>query len=166
MLPRLLLLAALLSLPAHADAAEGDEVIDRARAMMEEGERMREMIEERYLRAQIECYDRFFVNHCLNKARRTRNTELEAARELEIGGKRMELAERQRRAAEHPSSIDMSPGRSVPQPNPDILPQEPAGQGTAAAASIGNGTEVTPLQDLQTAPAATEGTPLTPLPQQ
>src|SRR5690606_24918797 len=45
MLPRLLLLAALLSLSAHADAAEGDEVIDRARAMMEEGERMREMIE-------------------------------------------------------------------------------------------------------------------------
>lgn len=97
-------------------AAAADDVLDRARAMIAEGEQLREAAETRFRQTEIACYDKFLVNYCLDRARKARNEEISKARELEIGGKRMELAERRRVAEQRQTSIDMRSGRDVPEP--------------------------------------------------
>ena len=117
-MPKRLILAALLSQALFAHAAESDDVMQRARAMIEEGKQLREAAETRFREAEIACYDTFFVNHCLDRARKARTAEIQKARALETGGKRMELEERRRIVSERSTSLDMSPGRDVPSPTP------------------------------------------------
>jgi colicin import membrane protein len=117
-MPKRLILAALLSQALFAHAAESDDVVQRARAMIEEGRQLREAAELRFREAEVACYDTFFVNHCLDRARKARTAEIRQARALETGGKRMELEERRRIVSERGSSIDMSPGRDAPSPTP------------------------------------------------
>ena len=115
-MPKHLLLAVLLSQALFVGAAESDDILDRARAMISEGEKLREAAETRFRQTEIACYDKFLVNYCLDRARKARNEEISKARELEIGGKRMELAERRRVAEQRQTSIDMRSGRDVPEP--------------------------------------------------
>lgn len=117
MMPKRLIFAVLLSQTLFAHASESDDVLERARVMIEQGEQMREAAEERFRVAEADCYNTFFVNRCLDRARQTRMTDIQAARELEHGGKRMELAERMRLATERKSPIDMRAGRLAPQPS-------------------------------------------------
>lgn len=52
--------------------------------------------EYRYAEAERACYDKFFVTHCINKAKDVRRTELHAIRERELA---LDEAERADRAA-------------------------------------------------------------------
>lgn len=100
MMPRILLLAALLSPVFLAHAETPEAVMERSRAMIEEGKQLRAQADDRFEARRAECYRTFLVNRCLDRARRDRLEIIQQARDLEIGGKRMELAERQRQVAE------------------------------------------------------------------
>lgn len=140
-MPRRLLFILLLTpaLCAHADTS--DDIIERARAIVAEGNQLREAANQGFAAAEAACYRRFLVNRCLAKARQERLADIQQARELEIAGKRMELAERQRMAAERqaerersgitplvpaPTPADSRPSLELSDPpaHPDLPPVE------------------------------------------
>ncbi|MDX5363440.1 MAG: hypothetical protein LPJ91_04720, partial [Pseudazoarcus pumilus] len=60
-MPKRLILAVLLSQALFAQASESNDVLERASAMIEQGEKMREAAEERFRVAEADCYNTFFV---------------------------------------------------------------------------------------------------------
>lgn len=77
-----------------------EDVMARAQALMDQGRELRDAAEAEYRAREPECYDRFLVNRCLSQAREKRMAIIREARALEIAGRRMELEEKQRIAAE------------------------------------------------------------------
>ena len=90
-------------LPAHAqteDAAARAAERARAEALEADGKALRAEAEATYEATVPGCYDRFFVNRCIDQAKKKRLETVKRARELEAESRRITLAERQRVAAE------------------------------------------------------------------
>ncbi|MCL2160820.1 MAG: hypothetical protein FWH56_07225 [Betaproteobacteria bacterium] len=106
---RVLVLGACLAMTAFplgaADESEGkDEAIPspakRIRQLRDEAGTLRTQAETDYQTAETACYKRFFVNSCIDDAKAERLSAIRRARELEAEAHQLDLAERQRRAAE------------------------------------------------------------------
>ncbi|THF60768.1 hypothetical protein E6C76_21550 [Pseudothauera nasutitermitis] len=90
--------AALLLCVAPATAEETDAA--RAERLKAEGKAIREAADARFAAEEPACYQRFQVNRCISDARNARLEEIRRAREVEAEARRLDLIERQRRAAE------------------------------------------------------------------
>ena len=121
-------------LPAHAqteDAAARAAERARAEALEADGKALRAEAEATYEATVPGCYDRFFVNRCIDQAKKKRLETVKRARELEAESRRITLAERQRVAAEAgakaerpltsatPTALPATPAASVSAPSPD-----------------------------------------------
>ncbi|MDR2926145.1 MAG: hypothetical protein LBU76_09420 [Azoarcus sp.] len=73
---------------------------ERIEQLRSEGERMRAKAESDYQAKETACYKRFFVNRCIDDAKAERLNAILRARELEAEAHRVDIAERQRKAAE------------------------------------------------------------------
>ena len=130
------LFAALLAtavLPVHAQTA--DEAAraaerERAEALEAEGKALRAEAEATYEATVPGCYDRFFVNRCIDQAKKKRLETVQRARALEAESRRITLAERQRVAAEAGARAD----RPLTPAAPNALPATPATQPAAPSA--------------------------------
>ena len=130
------LFAALLAtaaLPAHAQTPdEAARAAERARAeaLEAEGKALRAEAEATYEATVPGCYDRFFVNRCIDQAKKKRLETVQRARALEAESRRITLAERQRVAAEAGARAD----RPLTPAAPNALPATPATQPAAPSA--------------------------------
>ena len=130
------LFAALLAtaaLPAHAqtpDEAARAAERERAEALEAEGKALRAEAEATYEATVPGCYDRFFVNRCIDQAKKKRLETVQRARALEAESRRITLAERQRVAAEAGARAD----RPLTPAAPGALPPTPATQPAAPSA--------------------------------
>ena len=130
------LFAALLAtavLPVHAQTpAEAARAAERARAevLEAEGKALRAEAEATYEATVPDCYDRFFVNRCIDQAKKKRLETVQRARALEAESRRITLAERQRVAAEAGARAD----RPLTPAAPNALPATPATQPAAPSA--------------------------------
>ena len=103
-----------------------DEVVDpddRLRASSVKGV-LRAEAEATYEATVPGCYDRFFVNRCIDQAKKKRLETVQRARALEAESRRITLAERQRVAAEAGARAD----RPLTPAAPNALPATPATQ--------------------------------------
>ena len=94
------LFAAVLACAALPADAQAEAAAARAEALETEGKALRAEAEATYEAAVPGCYDKFFVNHCIDQARKKRLATVQRARALEAESRRITLAERQRVAAE------------------------------------------------------------------
>ena len=130
------LFAALLAtaaLPAHGqtpDEAARAAERERAEALEAEGKALRAEAEATYEATVPGCYDRFFVNRCIDQAKKKRLETVQRARALEAESRRITLAERQRVAAEAGARAD----RPLTPAAPNALPATPATQPAAPSA--------------------------------
>ena len=121
-------------LPAHAqteDAAARAAERARAEALEAGGKALRAEAEATYEATVPGCYDRFFVNRCIDQAKKKRLETVKRARELEAESRRITLAERQRVAAEAgakaerpltpatPTALPATSPAAVSAPSPD-----------------------------------------------
>ena len=121
-------------LPAHAqteDAAARAAERARAEALEADGKALRAEAEATYEATVPGCYDRFFVNRCIDQATKKRLETVKRARELEAESRRITLAERQRVAAEAgakaerpltpatPTALPATSPAAVSAPSPD-----------------------------------------------
>ena len=121
-------------LPAHAqteDAAARAAERARAEALEADGKALRAEAEATYEATVPDCYDRFFVNRCIDQAKKKRLETVKRARELEAESRRITLAERQRVAAEAgakaerpltpatPTALPATSPAAVSAPSPD-----------------------------------------------
>jgi hypothetical protein len=90
--------------PFGAVAADEGEAVptpaERIRQLNDEAGKLRTQAETNYQSAETACYKRFLVNSCIDKAKAERLAAIRRARELEAEAHRIDLAERQRKAAE------------------------------------------------------------------
>lgn len=120
-------------LPAHAQTADdGARAAERARAdaLEAEGKALRAEAEATYAATVPGCYDRFFVNRCIDQAKKKRLETVQRARALEAESRRITLAERQRVAAEAGARAE----RPLTPAAPGALPATPATQPAAPSA--------------------------------
>ena len=121
-------------LPAHAqteDAAARAAERARAEALEAGGKALRAEAEATYEATVPGCYDKFFVNRCIDQAKKKRLETVKRARELEAESRRLTLAERQRVAAEAgakaerpltpatPTALPATSPAAVSAPSPD-----------------------------------------------
>ena len=121
-------------LPAHAqteDAAARAAERARAEALEADGKALRAEAEATYEATVPGCYDKFFVNRCIDQAKKKRLETVKRARELEAESRRITLAERQRVAAEAgakaerpltpatPTALPATSPAAVSAPSPD-----------------------------------------------
>ena len=124
---------ATVALPAHAqtpDEAARAAERSRAEALEAEGKALRAEAEATYEATVPGCYDRFFVNRCIDQAKKKRLETVQRARALEAESRRITLAERQRVAAEAGARAD----RPLTPAAPNALPATPATQPAAPSA--------------------------------
>ena len=124
---------ATVALPAHAQTPdEAARAAERARAeaLEAEGKALRAEAEATYEATVPGCYDRFFVNRCIDQAKKKRLETVQRARALEADSRRITLAERQRVAAEAGARAD----RPLTPAAPNALPATPATQPAAPSA--------------------------------
>ena len=124
---------ATVALPAHVqtpDEAARAAERERAEALEAEGKALRAEAEATYEATVPGCYDRFFVNRCIDQAKKKRLETVQRARALEAESRRITLAERQRVAAEAGARAD----RPLTPAAPNALPATPATQPAAPSA--------------------------------
>lgn len=123
---------------AHAadDADEGAERIDQLKA---EARQLRDQAEATFQATEATCYERFMVNRCIDQAKQARLETIRRARELEGEARKLDLAERQRAAAE------------VMRSNPEVSPV-PANPSLPASPSLPTGPTPSPSADAVIAP--------------
>jgi hypothetical protein len=73
---------------------------ERIRQLQDEAGKLRTKAEADYQAAETACYKRFLVNSCINNAKAERLAAIRRARELEAEAHQIDLAERQKKAAE------------------------------------------------------------------
>ena len=129
------LCAALLAstvLRAHAQTA--DEAA-RAAALEAEGKALRAEADATYEATVPGCYEKFFVNRCIDQAKKQRLETIRRAREFEAEGRRLTLAERQRAAAAKPATGEAPnappPSTALPA-SPALAPAAPSGNAVVA----------------------------------
>ena len=97
--------------------------------------RERAAIEARFAERERVCYDKFFVNNCLDEAKERRRSALAAQRAIEVQAERFKrqaiveerdrnLAEAERRFKEQEARLAAEPPKPAPEPAPP--PRKPA----------------------------------------
>lgn len=118
----LLALSLALALP-HATAEDGgvSEVeLERAQQLIDRGQALRDQADARFRIEEYECYQRYFVNRCLDRARETRLEVVREARVLEIEGREIELAAQRERIEARNLPDTLGDYRPDPPPLSDI----------------------------------------------
>ena len=98
--------------------------------------RERAAIEARFAERERVCYDRFFVNNCLDEAKERRRNALAAQRAIEVQAERFKrqavvdardrnLAEADRRFKEQEARLASEPPKPPPEPSPVPPPRKP-----------------------------------------
>jgi hypothetical protein len=98
--------------------------------------RERAAIEARFAERERVCYDKFFVNNCLDEAKERRRSALAAQRAIEIQAERFKrqaiveerdrnLAEAERRFKEQEARLAQEPPKPAPEPTPLPPPRKP-----------------------------------------
>jgi hypothetical protein len=77
-----------------------ESAAERARDLRERAKTMRASADSQYAITEYDCYSRFMVNRCIDQAKLERLARIREARLMEIEANRLELAERQRVAAD------------------------------------------------------------------
>ncbi|MDR2208744.1 MAG: hypothetical protein LBE22_07230 [Azoarcus sp.] len=117
-----------------ADKDEGEAApkpAERIKQLQDEAGNMRTQAETHYKTTETACYKRFFVNNCIDKAKAERLEAIRRARELEAEAHQIDLAERQRKAAEavkkaEEHGSDQTPmGVSSPSADNDVAQASP-----------------------------------------
>ena len=86
--------------PAAAETAQTETPAQQATRLKAQGQALRDEAEATYLSTEAGCYKKFLVNRCIDQAKAARLDTIRRAREIEAEARRIELAERQRAAAE------------------------------------------------------------------
>lgn len=98
--------------------------------------RERAAIEARFAERERVCYDKFFVNNCLDEAKERRRNALAAQRAIEVQAERFKrqvvveerdrnLAEADRRFKEQEARLATEPPKQAPEPAPVPPPRKP-----------------------------------------
>ncbi|PQP02421.1 hypothetical protein C5614_00205 [Massilia phosphatilytica] len=98
--------------------------------------RERAAIEARFAERERVCYDKFFVNNCLDEAKERRRSALAAQRAIEVQAERFKrqatveerdrnLAEAERRFKEQEARMEAEPPKAAPEPTPLPPPRKP-----------------------------------------
>jgi hypothetical protein len=98
--------------------------------------RERAAIEARFAERERVCYDKFFVNNCLDEAKERRRNALAAQRAIEVQAERFKrqavveerdrnLAEADRRFKEQEAKLAAEPPKPAPEPAPAPPPRKP-----------------------------------------
>ncbi len=98
--------------------------------------RERAAIEARFAERERVCYDKFFVNSCLDEAKERRRSALAAQRAIEVQAERFKrqaaveerdrnLAEAERRFKEQEARLAAEPPKPAPEPAPLPPPRKP-----------------------------------------
>jgi hypothetical protein len=98
--------------------------------------RERAAIEARFAERERVCYDKFFVNNCLDEAKERRRSALAAQRAIEVQAERFKrqaavevrdrnLAEAERRFKEQEARLAEEPPKPAPEPAPVPPPRKP-----------------------------------------
>lgn len=140
------LFACIVGLPSAAraqadDAASRAAERARAQALEAEGKALRAQAEATYEATIPACQAKFLVNHCIDQAKKARLETIQRARELEAEARRLDLAERQRVAAEAGARAE----RPLTPAAPTALPQTPA----AAPSSPATDARITPSPEAE-----------------
>lgn len=102
--PAVTLLCLLLTLAAPlaqaADAAGGESDSARSARLKDEAKALRDKAESTFASEEPQCYRRVLVNRCIDQAKQARLETIREARALEAEARKLDLAERQRAAAE------------------------------------------------------------------
>lgn len=96
----------------------------------------RKAIEARFAERERVCYDKFFVNNCLDEAKERRRSALAAQRAIEVQADRFKrqavveerdrnLAEAERRFKEQEARLEAEPPKPAPEPAPLPPPRKP-----------------------------------------
>jgi hypothetical protein len=96
----------------------------------------RKAIEARFAERERVCYDKFFVNNCLDEAKERRRSALAAQRAIEVQADRFKrqavveerdrnLAEAERRFKEQEARLEAEPPKPAPEPVPLPPPRKP-----------------------------------------
>lgn len=96
----------------------------------------RKAIEARFAERERVCYDKFFVNNCLDEAKERRRSALAAQRAIEVQAERFKrqaiveerdrnLAEAERRFQEQEARLEAEPPKPAPEPVPVPPPRKP-----------------------------------------
>lgn len=105
--------------------------------------RERAAIEARFAERERVCYDKFFVNRCLDEAKERRRTALAAQRAIEVQAERFKrqaiaderdrnVAEAERRFEEQDARMAAEPPKPAPVPTPVPPPRKPVAPGRIA----------------------------------
>ena len=105
--------------------------------------RERAAIEARFAERERVCYDKFFVNNCLDEAKERRRNALAAQRAIEVQAERFKrqaavdardrnLAEADRRFKEQEARLATEPPKPPPKPTPVPPPRKPTVPGRVA----------------------------------
>jgi hypothetical protein len=105
--------------------------------------RERAAIEARFAERERVCYDKFFVNSCLDEAKERRRSALAAQRAIEVQANRFKrqaiveerdrnLAEAERRFQEQEARLAAEPPKPTPEPAPVPPPRKPTVPGRVA----------------------------------
>jgi len=105
--------------------------------------RERSAIEARFAERERVCYDKFFVNDCLDEAKERRRNALAAQRAIEVQAERFKrqavvderdrnLAEADRRFKEQEARLATEPQKPPPEPAPVPPPRKPTVPGRVA----------------------------------
>lgn len=89
-----------LATQAQTPPAGAEDVQARIGALQTQGKALRVEADTTFKRTEAECQQRFLVNDCIDKAKKQRLATINQARELEAEARKLDLAERQRQAAE------------------------------------------------------------------
>jgi hypothetical protein len=98
--------------------------------------RERAAIEARFAERERVCYDKFFVNNCLDEAKERRRSALAAQRAIEVQAEHFKrqalveerdrnLAEAERRFKEQEARLATEPPKAPPEPTPVPPPRKP-----------------------------------------
>jgi hypothetical protein len=112
--PRLLLLlpalaGGLIAATAAAAAPDADPELERAARLRDEARTLRMQADDTLATRLPACYERFLVNRCIADEKDARLEAIRRARELEGEASRIELAQKQRIAAEQGRSASDAP---------------------------------------------------------
>jgi hypothetical protein len=97
--------------------------------------RERAAIEARFAERERVCYDKFFVNNCLDEAKERRRSALAAQRAIEVQAERFKrqalveerdrnVAEAERRFKEQEARLEAEPPKPAPEPTPVPPPRK------------------------------------------
>ncbi|THF61993.1 hypothetical protein [Pseudothauera rhizosphaerae] len=86
---------------------------ERAERLNTEAKAIRDAADARFAAEEPACYERFLVNRCIRQAKDARLEEVRRARVLEAEARRLDLAERKRRAEE----LGTAPGSAPIEPS-------------------------------------------------